>query len=80
MLTKVLFPIILFFLLFRVLVPVFRGIGRLFGSSSPKTKSRNTSPRGNQPPPSEPDYSELSPYEIEDAEFEEIKKEKGPHQ
>jgi hypothetical protein len=76
---KVLFQIILFFLIFRLLVPVFKGVGRLFGSSSPKTRPRNTSQRGNQPASSEPDYSELSPYEIEDAEFEEIKQEKGPH-
>ena len=75
---KVIFQIILFFLLFRLLVPVFRGVGRLFGSSTPKTRNRTTSNQSGKTASGEPDYSELSPYEIEDAEFEEIKQEKGP--
>lgn len=76
---KVLFQIILLFLIFRLLVPVFRGAGRLFGSRTPKTRPRSAGRQGSQSGSDKPDYSELSPYEIEDAEYEEIKQEKGPH-
>ncbi len=76
---KVLFQIILIFLVFRLLTPVIRGVGRLFGSRSPKTRARTTSRREPESAPDRPDYSELSQYEIEDAEFVEIKKEKENH-
>ena len=73
---KVLFQIILIFLIFRLLTPVIRGVGRLFGSRSPKTRDGTTSRRESESAPGQSDYSELSQYEIEDAEFVEIKKEK----
>lgn len=58
--------ILLFFIVLRMIYPVFKGIGSLFGSSSPTKKKTATGSKKN-------DYSDLTPYEIEDAEFEEIR-------
>jgi len=76
---KVLFQIILMFMIFRLLTPVIRGVGRLFGSRSPKTRAGTTAQQEPTSDSDQPDYSELSQYEIEDAEFVEIKKEKENH-
>lgn len=58
--------ILLFFIVLRMLYPVFRGIGALFGSNSPvEPKPGSRSPKK--------DFSKLTPYEIEDADFEEIR-------
>jgi len=59
-----------FVLLLRLLSPFFRGLRKLFTSSS------NPGSTG-KPPKKTPDYSDLTPYEIEDAEYEELK-EKRP--
>jgi flagellar basal body-associated protein FliL len=58
--------ILLLFLLYKLIAPLFRGIFAMF-SSAPKKR---------EPVEKKPDYSELSPYEIEDAEYEEIRKTK----
>jgi hypothetical protein len=73
---KVLFQIILLFLVVRLMVPVFRGIGRLFSGRSEQTRFRPKSKENAGISPKRQDYSELSPYEIEDAEFEEINTDK----
>lgn len=62
---KLFLQILLLFIAFKLLWPLFRGVGGLF-KSTPDRK-----PMGKKP-----DYSELSPYEIEDAEFEEVRKDK----
>lgn len=57
--------ILLFFMVLRMLYPVFQGIGSLFSSKTPVE-------RGTKPKDAKKDYSELTPYEIEEADFEDI--------
>lgn len=58
--------ILLFFIVLRMLYPVFKGIGALFGPKTPVE-------RGADSKKAKKDYSELTPYEIEDADFEDIR-------
>jgi hypothetical protein len=58
--------IFLFFIVLRMLYPIFQGIGSLFGSKPHVDKGGDSSV-------TKTDYSELTAYEIEDADFEEIR-------
>lgn len=57
--------ILLFFIVLRMIYPVFKGIGSLFGSNTPVEPGAGRKD-------AEKDYSKLTPYEIEDADFEDI--------
>lgn len=60
--------IVLFAIVLRMLYPLFKGMGALFGKTS--TPGSGRAGKGE----SEREYPDLTSYEIEDADFEEIRK------
>ena len=68
MLIRILFNILIFFIILRMFRPVVRAVGKYIRkvlggeeASKPAGEAKKV------------DYSDLTPYEIEDAEFEEVK-------
>ena len=61
--------VLLFFVVLRMLYPLFKGIG----ASSKRPAKHPGSGRSHEGGPKR-EYSDLTPYEIEDADFEEIRK------